>query len=73
MKGKINKSGNLEIERAGKMRAQYCPYVSEKAIYITCGDWCPAFEEPIWCEDIEIHICVTTLEFDEFADERGQP
>ena len=41
MKIKINKSGHLEIERAGTMRGQYCPHQEDDP----CGDWCPLFRE----------------------------
>ncbi len=43
MKIKINKDGSLEIERAGRGRKQYCPFVLEA---VDCGDWCPLFGEP---------------------------
>jgi len=39
---KINKLGNLEIERAGKFKVQYCPHSAT----MLCGDWCPLFGEP---------------------------
>jgi hypothetical protein len=38
---KINKLGNLEIERAGKFQSQGCPHKGGN-----CGDWCPLFGEP---------------------------
>jgi hypothetical protein len=43
MKIKIDKMGQLEIERAGKMRGQVCPYSQQEAY---CGEWCPMFQEP---------------------------
>lgn len=42
MKIKINSLGNLEIERAGKFKAQVCPF---RALDDFCGDWCPLFGE----------------------------
>ncbi len=41
MKGEIDRKGNLLIERAGKLRPQFCPYKD-----IPCGDHCPKFGEP---------------------------
>lgn len=44
MNGKINKDGNLEIERAGKMKVQYCPHEPDSKANVACGDWCPQFD-----------------------------
>lgn len=49
MKGKIDKKGNLYIERDSRHDgAVYCPFqqtdLSGKDV--TCGDWCPLFGEP---------------------------
>jgi len=46
MKAKIDCHGWLIVERAGKTRAQYCPYSSAEGMQ-PCGDWCPKFEEMI--------------------------
>ena len=43
MKLKIDKEGNLSIERAGKMKEAWC---HDHGI-IRCGDWCPLFGEPV--------------------------
>lgn len=49
---KINKFGNLEIERAGKWTIQHCPFhvsrffESAGTYYRPCGGWCPLFGEP---------------------------
>lgn len=41
---KLNKLGNLSIERKGKFKAQYCPYANgEQAI--PCSDCCPRLTE----------------------------
>ena len=46
MKGRINKYGNLYIERAGIEKAQVCPFLDHDNIFDRCGDWCPLFGEP---------------------------
>ena len=70
MKGKINNDGYLNIERAGRMRVQYCPWNSPyRNIY---GDWCPHFGE-IECLDLRIELSCGNgrmLCFNEFTDER---
>jgi len=83
MKGKIDKYGALYIERAGKMKDQLCPYISECGSPIACGDECPLFGEPKPTMDIglygrsektgqtTIEICHRDLIFDEFTDERN--
>lgn len=44
MNAKLNKLGHLSIERKGKFKAQYCPYVNgEQAI--ACSDCCPRLIE----------------------------
>jgi hypothetical protein len=74
MKGKINKLGYLEIERAGKLVRQACPFCDVGG----CGDWCPQFGEPFELSPgVEgsatgIDICHGRyLSFSEFTDERG--
>jgi len=83
MKGKIDKYGALYIERAGKMKDQLCPYISERGSPIACCDECPLFGEPKPTMDIglygrsektgqtTIEICHRDLIFDEFTDERN--
>jgi len=69
MIGKINKNGELYIERCGKMGIQYCPFqVGAEA----CGVWCPLFGEPFVDPNyVELQICQgRTLVFDEFTDQR---
>lgn len=79
MKGKINQLGNLCIERAGKMRDQYCPYARGSDFEYRCCDSCPLFGEPrtefvsgIKTGNIEIELSChgLRLSFDEFVDER---
>ena len=43
---RINKLGNLEIERVSGFRPQYCPFSKIEEIEQSCGDWCPLFNEP---------------------------
>lgn len=48
MKAKIDRAGWLQVERAGVMKTQYCPYSSTEGEGLQpCGDWCPKFEESI--------------------------
>jgi len=78
VKGKINRSGTLCIERKGTMREQVCVNTSD-----SCCDFCPQFGEPRGTCDIEglqpadligktlLKICQNrVLVFDEFKDER---
>jgi len=75
MKGEISKNGFLSIERAGKMKKQYCPYADDEA----CGDWCPMFGEPKTVytmkntqrgEAVVLQICRMRFPFDDFVDRR---
>ncbi len=83
MNGKINNKGMLQIKRAGKMKAQGCPFTEEEY----CGDQCPLFGEPTvskWMGSIntdaperekderywDLSLCKKTLLFDVFKDER---
>jgi hypothetical protein len=73
MNGKIDKDGNLHIERAGVMKAAGCPqFVGGDR----CGDWCVHFGNPgktsITLDNtIYLMICRNgQLKFDEFTDER---
>jgi hypothetical protein len=45
MKGKVDKDGNLYLERTDVMRKQYCHHQSnfESGYGVECGDWCPLF------------------------------
>jgi hypothetical protein len=84
MKGKIDKYGNLYIERVDKMKSQSCPFKekSEHDYFENCNDECPMFGEPKPTIDIglygrsektgqtTIEICHRDLIFDEFTDER---
>lgn len=72
--GKIDKTGKLWIERAGKMKPQDCPYHPEQGV-VRCGDWCPMFGEPNRMEHsgrIHVEVCRRLLVFDTFEDERGK-
>jgi len=48
MKAKIDKNGDLWIERAGVLKLQICPYthsVTGAGTYsVPCGDHCPMFQ-----------------------------
>ena len=63
VKLKINASGNLFVERAGKLKPQGCPYKEDN---VPCGDWCPLFQEP----EGMIELCETTYSYSELIDER---
>lgn len=77
MKIQIDEKGRLQIERAGAMKAQWCPY-SEGVSQALCGDWCPMFGEPDWKIDPEngkrydhhIRLCRTIL-YGTIEDKRG--
>lgn len=57
MKAKIDCNGWLIVERAGKTRAQYCPYSSAEGMQ-PCGDWCPKFEEHFYySEGPRVTVC----------------
>lgn len=72
MKIKIDKDGNLQIERAGKLKAQYCPHYEGSP----CGDWCPKFREPHYGQgDLRIELCggnIWRVNPDNFTDERKE-
>ena len=65
MKGKINKNGNLYIQRGNFMSAQRCPYANEPCEQ--CGDWCPLFGEPQGAPDDlrTLRLCHTNLMFED--------
>jgi hypothetical protein len=82
MKGRIDGTGRLVIERGDNEVLQQCPFSDHRS----CGDWCPAFREPeaeirysydIGCPPEPtgrtiLRLCsqVGTLTFDEFEDGR---
>ena len=49
MKAQISHTGHLFIERAGAMKAQFCPSRPglPTAGPYECGDWCPLFDESV--------------------------
>jgi len=80
MKGMLNKTGYLYIERGPKeeMKRQYCPYahhqLGEIKGQMACGDWCPLFGEPNKQNNgkTKISFCDMSFRlFDEFEDQRG--
>jgi hypothetical protein len=75
MKIEIDKNGNLWIERAGKMKTQYCPSVMFDGEFVGCGDWCPKFREPHYCQgDMRIELCggnIWCVNPADFLDERN--
>jgi hypothetical protein len=73
---KITKKCTLEISRAGKLKAVYCPVDGDP-----CGDVCALFKEPTIEEydtvngpirTVELELCRAThyCNEDEFVDER---
>jgi len=85
MKGKIDSSGYLWIERGEKMKPQQClsmvKHSSHGSVGMgtrsnvsnrSCGDWCPLFGESKIHEDTQyLQICQgRVLHFSEFTDER---
>lgn len=77
MRGMIDESGQLHIERAGKMVAQTCRksrvVAGSVEAYGECDHTCPHFGEP-WGGPTSFHldICITSLTFepDGFEDKR---
>jgi len=87
MRGKIDKGGNLLIERGGFLRTASCPFavwtISQNAPiqhsneFMPCGHWCPLFGEPEMLDGKpSLSLCRKVLKFDFFEvtrwDERGQ-
>jgi hypothetical protein len=71
MKIKIDNEGCLWIERAGKMKAQICPYDEN---WTGCGDWCPLFHELDIDGKPALELCRAYYpadEIEELKDERG--
>ena len=79
MEFKIDKSGFLEIKRAGKWKKQFCPFAESGdggATPDPCGDWCPLFDEPTGASLIVLSLCHgRRLESvpQDFIDEREAP
>jgi len=83
MKGKIDKGGNLLIERGGFLGTASCPFavwtISQNAPmqqsneFMPCGHWCPLFGEPEFIDGHpRLSLCRKVLEFVSLVDERGQ-
>ena len=70
VKVKIDKTGNLYLNRRGFLKCCDCPVAG--ACY-SCGDWCPLFDVE---EDafIKITLCKREIvvDWEEFIDERDQ-
>ena len=62
MKIEIDENGVLKLERAGKMKHVYCPYVQPtQDTACGCGDWCALFSEPTPKDTyIVIELCMRT-------------
>ena len=85
MKIKIDKYGQLHLERAGKMQAVECPFMNKVDMNdnVPCGDWCALFENPILEKDnsggitimnMTVKLCRKkyTCSAKDFTDERGE-
>jgi len=76
MKIKIDRYGNLHIDRAGQMKRQYCPFVPSNVDgeQPPCGGWCPHFMEPHRSEGfVHLDLCfgtVWSVKIENFTDER---
>ena len=73
MKIKIDEDGWLWLERAGKMKSQFCIHCDGDR----CGDWCPAFGEPYGTETIHLYLCrevggALQCKPEDFTDEREE-
>ena len=67
---KITKEGELFFARAGKWKAQYCPFGNYRDT--KCGDWCPLFNiDPLASNEFIISLCKRVYTVEEFVDERG--
>lgn len=79
MKGKIDKHGNLWIERAGVLKEAYCrDILYPDGQSVNCGDSCSKFGEPfvtspdaVKFDGIGVELCKTILHFKELIDERN--
>lgn len=69
VKGKLNKDGVLEIERAGKFKKADCRH-DRGGIF--CTDDCSLFQEPEEMQDgtTALMLCSALWHFIEFEDER---
>ena len=61
MKIRINRAGDLQIERPGGSSAQFCPFRMRHidtgdARRVRCGDQCPLFGEPVMGEVRKDHL-----------------
>ena len=69
MEGKIDKDGNLCINRES-MKALHCPFIAGGDY---CGDWCALFGEPVDDErdgTTVLELCRVVHIFTDFTDER---
>ena len=53
--GKIDENGIFYLLRDGKMKKQYCPFVTDGS---GCGEWCPLFMciEEMYC-NAKVTLC----------------
>lgn len=79
VKGKIDKNGFLEIERAGKFKTVECRRSTFMSAHgdiacLACNDNCSLFGEPgiekFFTGRIFLKLCEKTWHFDEFEDKR---
>lgn len=78
MRIKIDKKGYLWLEREGKLKYVYCPYLyprNEKGTefcFECCGDWCALFSDKKDYENAVITLCRKeyVCEIQNFIDER---
>ena len=76
MKIQINKDGILEIERAGEMAKQICPFSHTDGAqdFTYCGDLCPLFGEPVEKDgEFSLSLCQRSFYYmtkNEFSDLR---
>jgi hypothetical protein len=73
MKGKIDNSGALWIDRGSEIKKQFCPFWQRDKIGLShqCNDYCPLFGEPSLIGSLyTISLCHKTLHFEELTDER---
>lgn len=72
----IDMYGQLEIERNGQLKAQYCPKATPNGDRGRCGDWCPMFGEPFPIGNVKneytLVLCEGVRIDGEFKDERSK-
>ncbi len=71
MKAQIDKEGWLSVERAGRMKAMYCPWtMPETGAAAHCGDSCPLFYQHEGRNNIALACTAEWVQLEVVSDER---